>query len=235
MQYRLPGMARSEPADSAGPALVLRDRRRGRVLEREIWRHGATAIAGVDEAGRGPLAGPVVAAAVLITENLQWEGLNDSKQLSARKREELYEDIMQRAPGVGIAVVEPADIDAMNILRATLVGMARAVVRLPNVPDHVLVDGNQPIPALAMPQTAVVGGDATCSSISAASVVAKVTRDRLMCELDGKYPAYGFSRHMGYPTREHLRALVRYGPCDAHRMSFAAVKRASQELTIWPR
>jgi ribonuclease HII len=203
-------------------------------LERQLWRQGLATIAGVDEAGRGPLAGPVVAAAVLITEGLAWPGLDDSKQLSPDRREELYARIVEEAPGVGVAAVEPPDIDAMNILRATLLAMARAIVRLPEVPGHILVDGNQRIPAVTVPQTAIVGGDAACTSIAAASVVAKVTRDRLMCELDGQYPVYGFSRHKGYATKEHLRALSRHGPCSAHRMSFAPVKRASQELRIWP-
>ncbi len=202
-------------------------------LERQLWQQGITTIAGVDEAGRGPLAGPVVAAAVLITECLSWQGLADSKQLSPGRREELYARIVEGAAGVGVAVIEPPDIDALNILRATLLAMARAVVRLPRVPGHILVDGNQLIPAVSVPQTAVVGGDASCASIAAASVVAKVTRDRLMCELDGRYPVYGFSRHKGYATKEHLRALSRHGPCAAHRMSFAPVKRASQELSIW--
>ncbi len=175
----------------------------------------------------------MVAAAVLITPGLQWPGVADSKRLSARRREELYEAIVEAAPGIGWAAVEPAQIDAMNILRATLLAMTEAVTRLPFAPEHVLVDGNRAIPALAIPQTAVVGGDALCSCVAAASIVAKVTRDRLMHELDGFYPAYGFSRHKGYATREHLRALRRYGPCAAHRMSFAPVKRASQELTIW--
>jgi ribonuclease HII len=203
-------------------------------LEQQLWRQGIAALAGVDEAGRGPLAGPVVAAAVLITPGLSWPGLTDSKKLSAHRREELYDSIMAEAPGVGVAAVEPAQIDEMNILRATLLAMARAVVRLPRSPDHVLVDGNRRIPALVVPQTAVVGGDATCPCISAASIVAKVTRDRLMCELHGQYPLYGFARHKGYATKEHLRALRQHGPCPVHRMSFAPVKRASQELTIWP-
>jgi ribonuclease HII len=203
-------------------------------LEQLLWQQGLTAIAGVDEAGRGPLAGPVVAAAVLITEGLSWEGLDDSKRLSPGLRETLYGQIMNEAPGVGVAVIEPPDIDAMNILRASLLAMARAVVRLPRVPAHILVDGNQRIPAVTLPQTTVVAGDASCTSIAAASVIAKVTRDRLMCELDARYPMYGFSRHKGYATKEHLLALARHGPCAAHRMSFAPVKRASQELTIWP-
>jgi ribonuclease HII len=203
-------------------------------IEQQLWRQGSTAIAGVDEAGRGPLAGPVVAAAVLITEGVFWDGLADSKRLSPLSRERLYERIMAEAPGVGVAAIAPEDIDAMNILRASLLAMARAVVRLPRVPSHIIVDGNQRIPAVTVPQTTVIGGDATCGSIAAASVVAKVTRDRLMCELDGQYPVYGFSRHKGYATREHLAALIRHGPCAAHRMSFAPVKRASQELTIWP-
>lgn len=180
--------------------------------------------AGVDEAGRGPLAGPVVAAAVILDRAAPIAGLADSKILSEASREMLAERIrsVSRAWGVGMASVE--EIDRLNILQATLLAMQRAVEGLSVVPEWVLVDGNR-APVWAHPTRTVVRGDALVPEISAASILAKVTRDRLMLELDARYPEYGFSRHKGYPTAAHLEALDRHGVSPVHRTSFGPVRR----------
>lgn len=194
-------------------------------------------IAGVDEAGRGPLAGPVVVAAVVLP--LVWiregppqefAGLNDSKQLSPRRRDSFFE-LLTSTPGIerGIAIVDVEEIDRLNILRATHTGMVRALAQLPSPPDHVLVDG-LPVAAITLPQTALVKGDSLSYSIAAASVLAKVTRDRLMVEYDRQWPEYGFAIHKGYPTPQHQRALERHGPCPQHRRSFAPVRQAQLDL-----
>jgi ribonuclease HII len=196
-----------------------------------------TRIAGVDEAGRGPLAGPVVAAAVVLPRVWIQEGipaslekLNDSKQLSARKREEYFEILMGH-PQVqcGVAQVEAAEIDVINILRATWRAMNEAVQQVSSAPEHLLVDGNSN-PELSIVQTAVVRGDSLSYSIAAASVIAKVTRDRLMTAYDQEYPGYGFAAHKGYGTAAHLAALARQGPCPLHRRSFAPLKQPELEL-----
>lgn len=199
-----------------------------------MWESGCHPVAGVDEAGRGPLAGPVVAAAVV----LPWEwgrdgvpaeyaGLDDSKKLSARAREAFF-GLLTTDPRVRCAVVEASAgvIDAINILAATHRAMNDALGMLEPSPSHVLVDGLR-VPSLGWPQTAIVGGDGRSYSIAAASVLAKVTRDRIMQEADVRHPGYGFARHKGYPTAEHLDALSRLGPCELHRRSFAPVS-ASQ-------
>ena len=182
-------------------------------------------VAGVDEAGRGPLAGPVVAAAVILDELQPVRGLADSKTLTAARRERLYHEICAKALCVSIAEASAEEIDRLNILQATLLAMQRAVQGLRLAPKQVLVDGNR-VPALTMPVQAVVGGDATVAAISAASILAKVHRDRLCLELHARFPDYGFDGHKGYPTREHLAALQRHGPCAAHRRSFAPVRLA---------
>ena len=180
-------------------------------------------VAGVDEAGRGSWAGPVVAAAVILDPGGIPDGLDDSKKLSPSRRAELMARLMGAAStGVGCACVE--DIDRLNILEATMLAMARAVDALPVAPAHVLIDGNR-IPKLACPATAVVRGDAACLSIAAASIVAKVTRDRIMADLAGSFPDYGWQRNAGYGTREHAEALERYGPTSHHRRSFSPVSR----------
>lgn len=184
--------------------------------------HPAFRLAGVDEAGRGPLAGPVVAAAVILDENQPIAGLADSKQLSARRREELYARIAERALCVGVAVIEAEEIDRINILQATLKAMCQAVAELPMKPTMVHVDGNQP-PPLDLPLKTLVGGDRFDPAISAASIVAKVHRDRLMQTWHLQYPDYGFDRNKGYPTPAHLAALDHCGPCPAHRRSFRPV------------
>lgn len=191
---------------------------------------GAATIAGVDEAGRGPLAGPVVAAAVVLDPERHWDGIDDSKQLDAKTREELYARVLSESRAFGWSVVGVRAIDFMNIRRASLEAMRRAVARLALAPDLVLVDGRDCIPALRCRQQAVVSGDATMLSIAAASVLAKVVRDRIMERLDRVWPAYGFARHKGYATPEHLAALERVGPCPLHRYSFSPV--SVQELPL---
>lgn len=206
-------------------------------FEQEAWAQGARRLVGVDEAGRGPLAGPVVAAAVVFerpfleteaTRSLQ--GLTDSKQLPAQRRE-LFYALLVSSPGVevGIGVASVAEIDALNILRATHLAMRRAIEKLTPLPDLALVDG-LPVRGLPVPHRAIVSGDGVCLSIAAASVVAKVTRDRLLVELAAQYPAYGFDRHKGYGTRAHLAALQCHGPCPAHRRSFAPVAQRVLEF-----
>lgn len=190
----------------------------------------ADPVAGVDEAGRGPLAGPVVAAAVVLDAELDWDGMNDSKQLRAAEREALYARVLTQARAFAWAVAGPRTIDRVNIRRATLAVMARAVGRLRCAPALVLVDGHETVPGLACAQRAVVGGDAAMLSIAAASVVAKVVRDRIMDRLDRVWPAYGFARHKGYGTAEHLEALRAHGPCPLHRYSFTPV--AAPELPL---
>lgn len=180
-------------------------------------------VAGVDEAGRGPLAGPVVAAAVVLDLSRDWEGLDDSKQLTAERRDEQFARVLQGARAFAWAVSGPRAIDRVNIRRATHAAMARAVARLTVVPELVLVDGHETVGAIAPQQQAVVGGDGRCLSIAAASVLAKVVRDRIMERLDRVWPAYGFARHKGYGTQEHLDALREHGPCPLHRWSFAPV------------
>jgi len=184
----------------------------------------ARLVCGVDEAGRGPLAGPVVAAAVIIGMSNCPDGLNDSKKLDALRREELFAALADCAEiGVGIASVE--EIDEINILHATMLAMRRAVASLPRAPHVALIDGNRCPPGLACSSRAVVGGDALALSIAAASIAAKVTRDRLMHELAEAHPGYGFERHMGYGTPQHLDALSRLGATPAHRRSFAPIRK----------
>lgn len=180
-------------------------------------------IAGVDEAGRGPLAGPVLAAAVVLDPRAPIDGLADSKQLGARARERLASLIREHAYAWSLGRADAGDIDRINILQATLLAMARAVAGLPVSPERVMVDGLH-CPQLACSVQAVVGGDRRIASISAASILAKVTRDAEMLEMDRCYPEYGFKRHKGYPTREHREALRKLGPCPIHRRSFAPVR-----------
>jgi ribonuclease HII len=180
-------------------------------------------IAGVDEAGRGPLAGPVVAAAVILRPGQLIDGLTDSKALSARRREGLADEIRSRAHAWALGRAEVEEIDALNILQASLLAMARAVAALPQLPDEILVDGIH-LPGVGCPARAVVGGDASIPVISAASILAKVARDAEMQALDAVFPQYGFGRHKGYPTPEHVAALRRHGACPVHRRSFAPVR-----------
>lgn len=182
-------------------------------------------VAGVDEAGRGPLAGPVVVAAVLLDPDRPIAGLDDSKQLSEARRDALDGVIRERALAYAIVTVTEADIDRHNILQATLIGMREALRALSPAADEALIDGNRLPKDLPCPARAIVGGDALVPAISAASILAKVHRDRLMIALDDVHPGYGFATHKGYPTPEHLAALERLGPCAAHRRSFAPVRR----------
>lgn len=184
-------------------------------------------LAGVDEVGRGPLAGPVVTAAVILDPARPIDGLRDSKALAPARREALAALIRERALAWALGRAEVEEIDAHNILRATLLAMERAVLALPVAPERVLVDGNQ-CPRVPWPVEAVVGGDALVPAISAASILAKVARDAEMVELDARYPGYGLAGHKGYPTREHLEALGRLGPSPIHRRSFGPVARATR-------
>lgn len=182
-------------------------------------------ICGVDEAGRGPLAGAVYAAAVILPQSHPIVGLNDSKKLTARQRERLFDEIRMHAVAWAVASASVAEIDSLNILWATMLAMKRAVEALSVMPQEVLVDGNR-TPDLVIPARAIVQGDATVPAISAASILAKVSRDREAERLEQEYPGYGFARHKGYPTPQHLEALNRLGPTPVHRQSFAPVRLA---------
>jgi len=193
-------------------------------IEEEL-RFGGTIVAGIDEAGRGPLAGPVVAAAVVFTPGGYIEGVDDSKKLTRASRESLYQQIMSQAQSVGVGAVDNCLIDEINILNATFLAMDRAIGALTLRPGHLLIDGNRFRPGLSsagIPFTTIVGGDASCFSVAAASIVAKVTRDRMMEQLDKEYPGFGFAKHKGYGTVEHREAIERLGFCAIHRRSFNA-------------
>lgn len=189
-------------------------------------------VAGCDEAGRGPLAGDVVAAAVILEEAAPIPGLADSKKLSAKKRQALFLEIQEKAKCWAIARCTAAEIDRFNILQASLIAMHRAVDQLSCKPCHVLVDGNR-LPKWAYSSEAIIQGDDLMPAISAASILAKVTRDREMALLDQTYPGYGFGKHKGYPTRDHLEALARLGPCPVHRASFGPVKVLVSQTTLF--
>lgn len=199
--------------------------------ERRAKRKGAKLVAGVDEVGRGPLAGPVVCAAVIFDRGRIPDGLDDSKRLTANERERLFELILARGI-VSVAVASRARIDRMNILRASLWAMSRAIAGLARCPDHVLVDGNMHPPNLPCPSETIVGGDGISVSIAAASIIAKVTRDRLMANVGRAFPDYGFESHMGYSTPGHFEALRAHGPCPHHRRSFAPVREQQLLLGI---
>jgi len=189
---------------------------------------GYNMIAGIDEAGRGPLAGPVVSAAVILPHDFLCEGINDSKKLSEKKRDALFPKIMETAVAVATGIASHHEIDEINILRASLLSMKRAVENLSilpgsPVPDFLLIDGKF-ILDMNIHQSAIIKGDSRSISIAAASIIAKVTRDAIMKELHELYPAYGFIRHKGYPTKEHKEAILRHGPCPVHRLTFRGVK-----------
>lgn len=197
-------------------------------MERVLWRRGY-AVIGVDEAGRGPLAGPVVAGAAILPEGVSLPGVNDSKQLSEKKREKAYEAVVESALAWGVGTVDAGRIDQINILKATFEAMAAAVVATLQMARErgvsadtacLLVDGNARLPQWAAGQRPVVGGDRKVLSIAAGSILAKVTRDRMMVEFDRLYPVYGFARHKGYSAKEHFAALDEHGPCPIHRMTF---------------
>lgn len=197
-------------------------------IERALWKQEVAGLVGIDEAGRGPLAGPVVAAAVQMppeghpgyrVAHRRLAGLTDSKQLTAKQREAFYAELQEVALAIGVGIGEVSLIDEINILQATFQAMREALAQIPQA-GYLLVDGNRPIPKLRTPQEALVAGDARSISIAAASVIAKVTRDRLMVELDGVHPVYGFARHKGYCTLQHVQAIHAHGPSVVHRKSF---------------
>ena len=198
--------------------------------ENAVAAEGFDLVCGVDEAGRGPLAGPVCAAAVLLPRGLQIDGLNDSKKLTAKRREALFPVITENALSCGIAYASVAEIDALDILGATMLAMSRAIAQLTPQPELALIDGNC-ARGIPVPARTVIGGDGKCASVAAASVLAKVSRDRLMVELDAKYPQYGFAVHKGYGTKAHYAALREYGPCEIHRPSF--LKKFYAEDGAW--
>jgi ribonuclease HII len=200
--------------------------------EKSYFAKGFRLIGGVDEAGRGPLAGPVVAACVVVgpdfaIDHPDLELIADSKKLTAKKREYLFNVIKQKALAVEIGVVNNGTIDKINILQASFLAMRRAIKKLSLEPDYIVVDGGFKIPKLKTPQTAIVRGDATVWTIAAASIIAKVSRDWLMTEIDKEYPQYLFAKHKGYGTKDHLELLKKHGPCPLHRFSFSPVKEAA--------
>ena len=188
-------------------------------LENEIYDSGLSPLCGVDEAGRGPLAGPVCAAAVILPRGTVIEGLNDSKKLSEKRREALYDEIVGKAIAFGIAFASVEEIEEKNILEATFLAMNRAIEQLSVVPALALIDGNRS-KGIVLPSRCVIGGDGKCADIAAASILAKVTRDRYMLQMAEKYPQYGFERHKGYGTAAHYAAIREFGPSPIHRMSF---------------
>jgi len=199
--------------------------------EQAAWRAGIAPVAGVDEAGRGPLAGPVVAAAVIFPDVRLIRRLKDSKRLRPGEREALYDEIAACGATIGVSIAEVGEIDRFNILGATRLAWSRALAALGQSPSLVLIDGNMRA-EISIPQATWVKGDAQCASIAAASIVAKVTRDRLMVELDRRHPQYGFARHKGYATVEHLAALRRFGPSPAHRRAFLPASLRQESLTL---
>lgn len=196
--------------------------------EKELYEKGFKLIAGTDEVGRGPLVGPVVAAAVILPQNYQLDGLTDSKKLSEKKRDKFYDIIMKEAVSVGIGVVDAKTIDEINILEASRLAMKKAIMDLKIVPEYVLSDAMK-LNNIDIPYTDIIHGDALSLSIAAASVIAKVTRDRMMYELDVQYPLYGFAKHKGYPTKLHLENLRKYEVLDNYRFSYKPVKEILME------
>lgn len=192
-------------------------------FERSLWNQGYALVAGTDEAGRGPLAGPVVAASVILPRECNYRRFKDSKKLSAQARTELLSELEEIGALIGIGIVSASDIDRLNILRASLQAMKIAVEKLSVPPDFLLVDGKFPVP-LAMPQQPLVKGDSRSASVAAASIVAKVTRDAIMEEFHERFPIYNFKENKGYPTAEHRRIIKEYGPCELHRQSYKPVK-----------
>lgn len=193
-------------------------------FEEELNDQGITLIAGVDEVGRGPLAGPVVVASVILPECLRIKGINDSKQLSEKKRNELYEIIYEKALAIEVIFLSEEEVDTLNIYQATKKAMLESIHNLGIKPEHVLIDA-MPLNELEIPHTSIIHGDALSASIGAASIVAKVERDRFMTKMAVVYPGYGFEKHKGYPTKEHLEALEKLGPCPIHRRSFGPVQK----------
>lgn len=196
-------------------------------FENELYNNGINFIAGIDEVGRGPLVGPVVTAAVILPKDFYDERINDSKKLTEKKRELLYDVIMENALSVGVGMSSPEVIDEINILNATKKAMVEAVNNLSIKPEHLLIDAVKL--DIDIPQTSIIKGDAKSQSIASASIIAKVTRDRMMIELDKKYPMYDFKHNKGYGTKKHIEALYKYGPLKEHRKSFAPVSELTNE------
>ena len=189
-------------------------------MDKEFYDKGVKYVAGIDEAGRGPLAGPVVVAAVILPQDSMIEGINDSKKISEAKREKLYEIITKEAISYGVGIIYQEEIDEINILQATKKGLTEAIKQMSIKPNIIMVDALSGIDTLGIPYKSIIKGDAKCYSIAAASIVAKVTRDRIMREWDKVFPEYGFESHKGYGTAKHIAAIKEYGPCPIHRRSF---------------
>ena len=203
----------------------MKEKEEGRLIklkeiEKEFFDKGIKYIAGIDEAGRGPLAGPVVVSSVILKPDSMIEGVNDSKKISENKRERLYETIINEAISYGVGIIYPEEIDEINILQATKKGLTMAIKQMKQKPNIIMVDALTGIDTLGIPYKSIIKGDAKCYSISAASIIAKVTRDRIMREWDKVYPEYGFAAHKGYGTAKHIAVLKEYGPCPIHRRSF---------------
>ena len=201
--------------------------------ERQFWAKGCDLVAGVDEAGRGPLAGPVSVAAVILPHDLYLPKINDSKKLSAKVRDELYDEIMDKALAIKTALVDAKTIDRVNIYQATINGMYESIFGLAQEPQAVLIDAVK-LDNLPMVSESIIKGDAKSASIAAASIIAKVNRDRLMDEYDKQYPEYGFAQHKGYGTAQHIEALKKYGPCPIHRLSFEPIRSMVDRQTGVP-
>lgn len=201
--------------------------------ERLLWDQGLRHVAGCDEVGRGPLAGPVVAAAVILDPDDLIDGLNDSKQLSEGRREQLALEIRRRALAYHVTFLDAATIDAVNIYQASRLAMLEAIAKLTIRPQHVLSDA-MPLPSLAVPWQSIIKGDANSATIAAASILAKVARDHHMIEMDARYPGYGFAQHKGYPTKVHKAALLEHGPCAIHRRTYQPVIDAMQRQATLP-
>ena len=201
-------------------------------IEQMLADKGYRAVCGVDEVGRGPLAGPVVAAAVIIPPDIDLDGIDDSKKLSSARREQWFERIVELGLPCAVGIIDNEGIDKMNILKASLMAMRKALMDLKQSPDFVLVDGDYPVPRIDQPQYAIIGGDRRCRCIGAASVIAKVTRDRIMDRYQALYPSFSFSQHKGYPTPAHLQELREHGPCEIHRRSFKPVAELLEEYAL---
>lgn len=201
-------------------------------IQRMLEKKGYRFVCGVDEVGRGPLAGPVVAAAVILPHDNTIEGIDDSKKLTPMRREELFEQIVNSGAACSVGIIDNDGIDNLNILKASLMAMRKAIMDLKRAPEIVLVDGSFPVPKIDYPQFAIVGGDRHCQSIAAASIVAKVTRDRIMDRYQALYPSFSFSKHKGYPTPEHLKELQQHGPCEIHRKTFKPVAELTDQYVL---
>ena len=191
-----------------------------KAVEKNLYADGIEYICGIDEAGRGPLAGPVVVASSIMPKDSMIEGVNDSKKISEKRREKIFEEIIKEAISYGVGIIDENTIDDINILQATKLGLTNSLKELKIKPNIILVDALKDIDTLGIPYNSIIKGDATCYSIAAASIIAKVTRDRIMLEYDKVYPEYGFAKHKGYGTKEHIEAIKKYGLCPIHRRSF---------------